>query len=321
MTGKISVVGGGAWGTALGAVLASNGTDVLLYAREKDVVDSINEMNVNKSFLPAVKLPKTLTATSHLNDISDSSIVLVTTPAQFFREQIRDIAEMEISDETIFVICSKGIENESLNLMSTIFQDVLDNPHKILSGPTFAEEVANGISTAVSLACRDMGLGEAVKERLERASLRIHLNNDIVGSQVCGAIKNVIAIGCGIISGLGQGENSRAAILTQGFHEIMKVNLALGGRAETLTEPCGIGDLVLTCSSSKSRNFSFGVELAQNKSGTDILAGRLSVVEGVATSASVTQLAAKLKVELPLCTKINEIIEGKAAPEDILALV
>ena len=317
---EISVIGGGAWGTALAAVMSAGGNDVVIYAREKDAVDSINSFNVNKPFLPTVNLSKSLKASDNIDDAVKSKIVLITSPSQYFRGQLRQISKHGVSPETIFVICSKGIETESLGLMSEIFEETLDNPYAILSGPTFAEEVAKGMATSVSLSSKKLIIAENVKKVIQRDNFRVHVNNDVTGSQICGAIKNVIAIGCGIIRGLGQGENSRAAVLTIGFHEIMRVNAEMGGKIETMMEPCGIGDLVLTCSSEKSRNFSFGKALGQGKA-EEYLEGKISVVEGVETSKAVVKLANSLNITLPLCEKIYDIIKGKAPATDILSLV
>ncbi len=281
----------------------------------------LNDFHINKPFLPGITLPKSVKATITLGDIAESRIVLVTTPSQFFRTQLKFLREYGVNNESTFVICTKGIENDSLALMSDIFEESLSNNYAILSGPTFAEEVARGISTSISVASKQKGVAETIHSLIERPNFRVHINNDIIGSQICGAVKNVIAIGCGIVRGLGQGENSKAAILTNGFHEIMKINKEMGGKIETLMEPCGIGDLVLTCNSEKSRNFSFGVALGQKKSKEELLANRLSVVEGVATARSTVALAEKLKLHLPLCEAINNVIEGKAAPEQILSLV
>ena len=318
---EISVIGGGAWGTALAAILASNGESVKIYAREIDAVDAINDFHVNKPFLPGLTLPNSVTATFTLSDVINSRIILITTPAQFFRTQMKTMAEYGVNNESIFVICTKGIENDSLALMSDIFEEHLDNQYAILSGPTFAEEVARGIATSISISSKQIGVVESAKNLLERKALSVHPNTDIIGSQICGAVKNVIAIGCGIVRGLGQGENSKAAVMTRGFNEIMKINKEMGGKVETMMEPCGIGDLVLTCNSEKSRNFSFGIALGQKKTKEELLANRLSVVEGVATSKSVVKLADKLKLNLPLCQAVNDIIEGKATPEQILTLV
>jgi glycerol-3-phosphate dehydrogenase (NAD(P)+) len=318
---KISVIGGGAWGTALASVMACEGEQVLLYAREVEAVESINKSSENKPFLPNIKLPKNLSATSNISEALNSEVILLTTPAQFFRKQLEEMAKNQPNKNSIFLICSKGIENNSLALMSNTFEEILDNQYCIFSGPTFAEEVARGISTSISLASNNLDIAEKVKKIIERKSLRIHINNDVVGSQICGAVKNVIAIASGIVKGLGQGENSRAAILTIGFNEIMKINQKLGGQDKTMLEPCGIGDLILTCGSEKSRNFSFGYALGQRKSKEELLANRLSVVEGVATGKSVVSLAEKLNINLPLCQKINAIIEGKSDPVEILSLV
>jgi glycerol-3-phosphate dehydrogenase (NAD(P)+) len=316
----ISVLGGGAWGTALAAVMSAKGNDVIIYAREKDVVESVNNSNINKPFLPGVVLSKSLRATDKIEEAVKSKVVLITVPSQFFRGQLRQISKHDISPETIFVICTKGIDTETLALMSEIFEETLENQYAILSGPTFAEEVAKNMATSVSIASKKLIVAEHVKKIIQRDNFRVHVNNDVIGSQICGAIKNVIAVGCGVIRGLGQGENSRAAILTIGFHEIMRVNIEMGGKMETMMEPCGIGDLVLTCSSEQSRNFSFGKALGQGKA-SEYLEGKMSVVEGVTTSKAVVRLANSLNITLPLCEKIYDIIEGKAPPTDILTLV
>ncbi len=318
----LSVIGGGAWGTAIASLLSRDGKNVTLYAREKEAVDSINSENINKPFLSGIKLPKTLKATSAIEDILESKYIFITTPSQFFRGQIRQLAKHDISPDTVFVICSKGIEGESLKLMSQIFEEIMDHQFVILSGPTFAVEVGSGITTSASLAAHDVLLAEKLKKIIDRDNFKTHINNDVIGSQICGAIKNVIAIGCGIVKGLGEGENTRAALLTRGFHEIALLAEQIGGKYTTLMEPCGIGDLILTCSSEKSRNFSFGMELAQGKaSSEDILSTKIVVVEGVDTSRSLAQLLGKLKLDLPLCIKIHDIIEGNAKPSEILSLV
>jgi len=318
---KISVIGGGAWGTALASILCDTTTNVVLYAREKEAVDSINNFHENRAFLPNKTLPKELRATDKLADVLGADIILLTTPAQYFRAQLNEIKKNKPDGNIFFIICTKGIENESLCLMSEIFEEILGKNYGIFSGPTFASEVADGINTSISLACGDAKKCEEIKNIIGRKTLRIHTNNDIIGSQVCGAIKNVIAIGCGIASGLGQGENSKAALVTQGFHEIMLVTAKMGGKAETLSQPCGIGDLVLTCNSEKSRNFSFGVSLAKKQTKDDILKGKNAIVEGVATSRAVVNLAKKLGLNLPLCKKINQVIENKAEAQEILTLV
>jgi glycerol-3-phosphate dehydrogenase (NAD(P)+) len=317
---ELSIIGAGAWGTALASVLSGNGTKTIIFGRELEAIESINKLNENKQFLPSIKLPKALSATNEIDVALKSKIILLTTPSQYFRSQLRQISKHNFAPDAKFVICTKGIENDSLELMSEIFEQSLDNNYAIFSGPTFASEVANNTHTNISLAAKDIALANDLKEKLTRKTLKIKTNNDIIGSQVCGAVKNVIAIACGIVKGLGHGENTKAAIINIGFHEIMLLNLKLGGKSETMLEPCGLGDLVLTCGSEKSRNFSYGISLAQGNI-SSYLEGKLSIAEGVATSKSVVQLSKKLGLDLPLCNIIYNIIFHQTPADEILNLV
>lgn len=318
---SVFVLGAGAWGTATANVLAAKNDNVTLYAREKEVVDSINKKKVNKIFLPKVKLSKNITATNHLNEFKDHRFIFCVSPAQYLRAQIEQMKKSGIGKEQVFVILSKGIENGTLKLMSEIFEEFLENDYAILTGPTFAQEVAEYQSSSISIACKHNEIGEEIREVLETDFFKTHINNDIIGSQICGAVKNVIAIACGIVKGLKQGENSKASIITRGLKEISVLNTALGGKAETLLEPCGVGDLVLTCNSEKSRNYSFGVKLGTGKETRETIKKKKHVVEGMATSDSLVQLMDKLGISLGLCRTVNHIINGNQKPEEILKLV
>ncbi len=320
---KISVIGGGAWGTALARVAADKNGEVTIYAREKEVVESINSTNENKIFLPDIKLPKSIKATNNLADIADSDYILNVTPSQFFRSQLTEFQkENKGAKLPHFIICSKGIENTTLKLMGNIFEEVTgSNNYSILSGPSFAEEVAERDYTTISVACRDEVMANNIRKIMELPDFKIRLNRDLVGTQLCGSLKNVIAIACGVVKGLGYGENTKAATITQGAKEIATLALFLGGKRKTMLEPCGIGDLVLTCNSEKSRNFSFGFGLGQGKTPSELTEGKPQVVEGVATAKSVYDICKQRNINLELCNMIYQVVNGSAEPKEILKLV
>lgn len=317
----IFVLGAGAWGTAIANVLAVNNEEVILYAREKEVVESINKTGINEMFLPDIKLSPNITPTNDFDRYKECNFIFCVTPAQYLRFQVEEMKEDNIDMNKIFVILSKGIENNSLKLMSDVFEEFLHNDYVILTGPTFAQEVAEYQSSSISISCLNGETSKKVKEVIETDFFRTHINTDVIGSQVCGAVKNVIAIACGIVKGLDQGENSKASIITRGLKEISVLNTALGGKAETLLEPCGVGDLILTCSSTKSRNYSFGVKLGTGEETRETIKKKKHVVEGMATSDSLVQLMDKTGISLGLCKTVYNIINGKQKPEEILKLV
>lgn len=317
----VFVLGAGAWGTAIANVLAVNNDEVILYAREKEVVESVNKTGINEVFLPGVQLADNIRATDDFYAYRDCKYIFCVTPAQYLRFQLEEMKADNIAMDKVFVILSKGIENKSLSLMSDVFEEFLPNDYAILTGPTFAQEVAEYQSSSISISCRHEEVAEDIKEILETKFFLSHINTDIIGSQVCGAVKNVIAIACGIVKGLDQGENSKASIITRGMKEISVLNTALGGRQETLLEPCGIGDLVLTCSSVKSRNYSFGVKLGTGEETRETIKQKKHVVEGVATADSLISLMDSTGISLGLCRTVYNIINGTQKPEEILKLV
>ncbi len=317
---NVFVLGAGAWGTAIANVLAVN-NKVTLYARETDVVEAIQKTGINEIFLPEIKLSKNIKATNNFDEYKEADIIFLVTPAQYLRFQVEEMKQDNVAMNKKFVILSKGIENNSLKLMSEIFEEFLHNDYAILTGPTFAQETAEYQSSSISVSCRDLETAEEIAKVIETDFFKTHINNDIIGSQVCGAVKNVIAIACGIAKGLGQGENSKASIITRGLKEISILNTALGGRQETLLEPCGIGDLVLTCNSTKSRNYSFGVKLGTGEETRETIKKKKHVVEGMATADSLMQLMEKTGINLALCKTIYNIVNGKQKPEEILNLV
>ena len=249
---KIGVIGGGAWGTALAQVAARGGDPVLLWAREPDVVASINQTHENSRFLAGIALPPSIRATGALGDLAACDALLVVAPAQHVRAVL---AETPVGT-TPLVLCAKGIEAGTQFLVGEVAQQLHpEAPIAVLSGPTFAHEVAAGQPTAVTLACADAALGAALADRLASPSFRPYASTDVIGAEIGGAVKNVLAIACGVVEGAGLGQNARAALIARGFAEMTRFGLARGARAETLSGLSGLGDLVLTCSSTSSRSW------------------------------------------------------------------
>ncbi|MFQ5533467.1 MAG: NAD(P)H-dependent glycerol-3-phosphate dehydrogenase [Sphingomonadales bacterium] len=315
---KIAVAGAGAWGTALATVAARAGHDVVIWAREGDVVEAINARHENPVFLAGIDLDSRIRATGDLVDISDADAVLLVAPAQHLRtvtEQLRD----HLAAGAPAVICSKGIEQKSLMLMTEVVAETLpDAPIAVLSGPTFAAEVARGLPTAVTLACADARIGAALIEALGQPTFRPYLAPDLVGAEIGGAIKNVLAIACGIISGRNLGENARAALVSRGLAEMLRLGRAKGASSETLMGLCGLGDLILTCSSEQSRNMSLGAALGRGQRLDDILGARHTVAEGVFSASAVAELAEKTGIEMPICQGVNRILNHGAGIDAVI---
>ena len=309
---RIGIVGAGAWGTTLAALVARSGRDVTIWAREPDVVEGLNARHENPRFLPGVALDPALHAVRELADLGTTDAILFATPAQYCRAVAGELAA-HLSPGVPCVICAKGIEQMSGALMSEVLDECLQTPRlAILSGPTFATEVARGLPTAVTLACSDGELGRALVALLGSATFRPYLTDDIVGAQVGGAVKNVLAIACGIAQGRGLGDNARAALITRGFAEMARLGAALGARPETLTGLSGLGDLVLTCAGEQSRNMSLGLALGAGRALSAVLAERESVAEGVATAAVLTALATDHGVEVPIGEAVDQILHHGA---------
>jgi glycerol-3-phosphate dehydrogenase (NAD(P)+) len=310
----IGVIGGGAWGTALAAVAQAAGDgEVMLWARESDVVESINRDHRNATFLPGIDLDPRIRASTELADLGAADALLLVAPAQHVRAVGKALAPKIRADMPI-VICAKGIEQPKGELLSDIIAAILPRaPLAVLSGPTFAEEVARGLPAAVTLAAADAELGRQLVERLGRPTFRTYLSADIVGAQIGGAVKNVLAIACGVVEGLELGRNARAALMTRGLVEIVRLGEALGAKLETLLGLCGMGDLVLTCSSEQSRNFSLGMALGQGRKLAEVLEQRVSVAEGVTTAPALLELAGRHKVEMPICAAVNDVLHRGAS--------
>jgi glycerol-3-phosphate dehydrogenase (NAD(P)+) len=291
----------------LAQIAATAGQDTLLWAREAEVVSAINETHENALFLPGVALSPAIIATSELAHLQACDALLVVTPAQFLG---RVLAEAQPGHRPL-ILCSKGIEAETQRLMSDVAADTCPQaPIAVLSGPTFAHEVAKGLPTAITLACADDGLGQHLAQRIAQPHFRPYLSTDVVGAEIGGAVKNVLAIACGVVEGAGLGQNARASLIARGFAEMTRFGVARGAQAETLAGLSGLGDLVLTCSSTSSRNFSLGKGLGEGQSAAALLADRRTVAEGAYTAPVLQQAARALGVEMPIVDAVCALLAG-----------
>ncbi|MEK9723838.1 MAG: NAD(P)H-dependent glycerol-3-phosphate dehydrogenase [Rhodospirillaceae bacterium] len=316
---RIGIIGAGAWGTALAAVARRAGREAVIWAREAEVVDAINGAHRNTPFLPDVTLDPAIRATVDLADAAAADALVLTVPAQYLRAVCAELAP-HVGLGMPLVICAKGIEMVGGALMNEVVETALpERRFAVLSGPTFAIEVARDLPTAVTLACADAKAGGELAAALGTPRFRIYQSPDVVGAEIGGSVKNVLAIACGIVEGRNLGDNARAAIITRGLAEMARLSTAKGGRPETLMGLSGIGDLTLTCNAMQSRNFSLGVALGQGRTLADVLGERRSVAEGVDTAAAVTALAARLGVDMPICLAVDAIVNRGAEIEATVA--
>ena len=305
---RVAVLGGGSWGTALAQAVSQANHDVVLWARDQGLVDEINAGHENPRYLPGMPLDPGIRATGDLASAAACEILLLVVPAQHLRALAERLAAVLPKDRPL-VICSKGIERGSGALMSEVLAEVLPGqPLAVLSGPTFAAEVARGLPCAVTLACTEQSVGLPLLNTLGGRRFRPYLSDDVTGVEVGGAVKNVIAIACGIVIGRGLGENARAALITRGLAEVVRLNRAKGGRAETSMGLSGLGDLTLTCCGPQSRNYSLGVALGEGRALADVLGERHTVAEGVFTAEAVSALAARLGVDMPICEAVHAVL-------------
>ncbi|MEQ8228904.1 MAG: NAD(P)H-dependent glycerol-3-phosphate dehydrogenase [Rhodospirillales bacterium] len=319
---RFAVIGAGAWGTALAMVAHRAGRSVILQAHEPNIAAQINSAHENP-YLPGVTLDPAIEATSDLGAaISGADAAILVAPAQFLRPVTQAIAQQGPFRIPV-LICAKGIENKTCKLMTEVVAETLPAASQaVLSGPTFAIEVAREIPSAVTLASEDAKLAEQFIQAVGTPRFRPYLSQDPIGAEVGGAVKNILAIACGIVQGKGMGDNTRAALITRGLAEIVRLGLAKGAQPETLMGLCGIGDLTLTCNAMQSRNFSLGVALGEGRSLDDILAERKAVTEGVFSARAVIELAGRLGVDMPICTAVNAIVNhGKSIDDAINGLL
>ena len=311
---RLAIIGAGAWGTALSVVARRAGSTPVLWARDRAIVTAINERHENPLLLPGVILDSAIIATNDIDAATaNAEAAVLAIPTQFLRSAIRTLRTGLPSGLPV-LHCSKGIEAESLKTMSEISAELLPNsPFAVLSGPTFAGEVARGLPTAVAIASHDAALARAFIGALGSSRFRPYWSDDPNGVEIGGAVKNVIAIGCGTVVGRGLGENARAALITRGLAEMIRMGLAKGAHAETFRGLSGIGDLVLTCSTAQSRNYALGLALGQGQTLGEALAGRRSVVEGVATAAAVSGLAERIGIEMPISAAVEAVLHRGAS--------
>ena len=316
---SVGVIGAGAWGTALAQMLASDGRDVLIWAREAELVAEINSARTNSLFLPSATLSDTIRATGDLGEMAGLDALLVVTPAQHMGNVLAAMPEHPRD----LVLCSKGIEAGTGRLMNHVAKDAAPGSAiAVLSGPPFAHEVAAGLPTAVTLACAE---GEEQWDRIAplvaRQAFRPYFSDDVTGAEIGGSVKNVLAIACGVVDGLGLGQNARAALIARGYAEMLRFGEALGARAETLAGLCGLGDLVLTCSSTSSRNFSLGKALGEGRKADELMADRKTVAEGAHTAPVPVELAARHAIVMPIVTAVYDLLKGDEPRAVVSALL
>lgn len=317
---SIGVIGGGAWGTALASLCAANGTATTIWAREEHVVRAINDRHENTEYLPDVPLPTSLKAVDSLSMAAENEALLFVVPAQFARTTFAELRSAAGDRQQPVALCSKGIERDTGLLMtealSAVWPEALP---AVLSGPSFARDVAMGLPTAVTLACANEELGKRWMATIGAPHFRPYLSDDLTGAELGGAVKNVLAIAAGVVAGQGMGESARAALIARGFSEFQRLGVALGAEAQTMVGLSGLGDLILTASSPQSRNMSLGIELGKGRSLDDVLASRNSVSEGVATAGAIHALAEKAGIDAPICAAVAELVSGSRNVDDIIA--
>ena len=302
---SIAIIGAGAFGAGLACALASQTTEITLWARDAETVDVINTNHLAPR-LPGIEMPSNIKATGVLGDLAGAKTVLLVLPAQqtasFLSKHAASLPNVPL------VLCAKGIDLHSFEMQSEIAANFVSQPLAVLTGPSFAEDLAQGLPTALTLACADAEVGRALQHDLSTDRMRLYLTSDIIGAQLGGALKNVIAIAAGIVMGAGLGESARAALLTRGFAEMRRLGVAMGGQEETFVGLSGLGDLALTCSTPQSRNFALGFALGR---GTGAETGK--TVEGVATARAAVTLSHKYNVEMPITQAVAAVVSGEVS--------
>jgi glycerol-3-phosphate dehydrogenase (NAD(P)+) len=306
---RLAVIGGGAWGSALAQTAARAGGGVVLWARDPGVVDAINRDHANPVYLPGIPLDPAIAATTDPETaLADADGALIVVPAQFLAIVVSRLAPL-LPHRLPLLLCAKGIETYSLKTMSEIVAELVPaSPLAVLSGPSFAAEVARGLPAAVTIASRDPTVADAWVAALGTLCFRPYSSDDPIGVEIGGAVKNVLAIACGIIEGRGLGDNARAALITRGVAEMVRLGCAKRAEAKTFRGLSGLGDAVLTCTAPQSRNYALGLTLGRGASLGDALAGRRSVVEGVASSGAIALLAQRLRVEMPIVAAVDAVL-------------
>lgn len=315
----IAVIGAGSWGTTLAALLAEKEYDVSLWAFEKELVETIQNTGINSVYLPDVQLPASLKVTHDIEEaVKKSRYILNVVPTQFARAVFKDAVKY-IPENAVIISASKGIEQGTLATVSSILREITGRQIAVLSGPSFAKEVISKLPAAVTLATEDPDTGLILQEVFNTGYFRVYTHTDVLGVELGGALKNVIAIASGITDGLGLGHSARAALITRGLAEIVRLGVSLGAEERTFSGLSGLGDLVLTCTGPLSRNYSVGVSLGKGMKLKEILSSAKSVAEGVATSLSAFELSRKQEVEMPIVEQIYEVIYKEKSPADAVS--
>lgn len=314
---SVGIIGAGAWGTALAVASQRAGRDVVLWGYERETVEEINHEHSNHIYLPGVTLDPAIRATAKTADVAAADLILMVVPSQFFRSVAGEFGK-HIGGKPV-IICTKGFEEDTGKMMADIIAEALPEAMPgVMAGPSFAGEIARGLPAALTLATRSEEIGHAVTNALGSRSLRLYWTNDMLGAQLGGAVKNVIAIACGIVTGRELGSNAQAGLMTRGFAELMRFGTAMGARPETLTGLSGLGDLILTCSSDQSRNMSLGKALGEGRALADILGARKSVSEGAYSAAAAVARGQELGVELPICEAVRSILAGETTVDEAI---
>lgn len=322
---KIGIVGSGSWGTALGQVLADNGHDVLIWGRKLDEVVDIHIYSQNEIYFPGVKLNEALDATNEISDLNDSDIILLAVPSSAL-EEVTGTLNSILSKETIFINVAKGLHPVTHELLMDVIERLVD-PSKLkgvvsLIGPSHAEEVVLRELTTVNSVSKDLELAKMVQEIFSNEYFRVYTNTDVIGAQLGVAIKNIIAVASGVLAGLGMGDNARAALMTRGLAEMTRFGVAMGGLSETFLGLCGVGDLIVTCTSPHSRNFQAGFEIGQSNSARDFFEKNTKTVEGVFAAKIIYEMSIEKGVSMPITQKVYEVVyKGKEPKEAINELM
>lgn len=308
----IAVIGAGSWGTTLAYLLSQKGSDVSLWVYEKDLAKEIQRSRVNKLYLPDIRLPETIMVSHQIDKVMNKArYILNVVPAQYTRAVFKEISPF-LSNGSIIISASKGIERKTLMTISSVLKELTGLEVAALSGPSFAKEVIKNLPTAVTLATENRNTGFLLQEVFNTSAFRVYTHDDILGVEIGGALKNVIAIASGISDSLSLGNNARASLITRGLAEITRLGVAMGAVEKTFAGLSGLGDLVLTCTSALSRNYTLGIKLGQGMKLKDILEQTISVVEGVETAESAFELSRKYNIEMPIIEQVSKIIyEGK----------
>lgn len=307
---SVSIIGSGAWGTALAAAADRAGTKTTIWSKDESTVAGIKNTGENPECFPKQKLSTNITATTDLKEACQSNIIVISVPAQYAREVSKKMASL-VADDSYIIVASKGIEQSSGKLMSEVMNETLPGRSiGIISGPSFAEEVFKGLPSAVTLAAESLTTSTWLARAFNSPNLRIYASDDVIGAQLGGALKNVLAIASGIVEGHHLGENARAMIITRGLSEISRLAVAKGGKVETLYGLSGLGDICLTCTSKTSRNYLFGFEIGRGKSIQEILETSKALTEGLYTSRTVAKLANELEVDMPICKAVDDILNN-----------